>query len=139
MPFSLRSFFRKFPIFTWSTSTPPFIIKYRICYLQITRHKARNVVFSLIDTVVYAFFIFSIIQTGICLSKQCVRFLYLINFYIKQLIFFHKSSIITIFISFDCLLLIYSTIFITYSTVCFTKIIYRTLGLLRFNKINKIL
>ena len=63
MPFSLRSFFKKFPIFTWSTSTPPFIIKYRICYLQITRHKARNVVFSLIDTVVYAFFIFSIIQT----------------------------------------------------------------------------
>ena len=65
MPFSLRSFFKKFPIFTWSTSTPPFIIKYRICYLQITRHKARNVVFSLIDTVVYAFFIFSIIQTEI--------------------------------------------------------------------------
>ena len=65
MPFSLRSFFKKFPIFTWSTSTPPFIIKYRICYLQITRHKARNVVFSLIDTVVYAFFIFSIIQTRI--------------------------------------------------------------------------
>ena len=79
------------------------------------------------------------LKIGICLSKQCVRFLYLINFYIKQLIFFHKSSIITIFISFDCLLLIYSTIFITYSTVCFTKIIYRTLGLLRFNKINKIL
>ena len=68
MPFSLRSFFKKFPIFTWSTSTPPFIIKYRICYLQITRHKARNVVFSLIDTVVYAFFIFSIIQTGIEIS-----------------------------------------------------------------------
>ena len=68
MPFSLRSFFKKFPIFTWSTSTPPFIIKYRICYLQIIRHKARNVVFSLIDTVVYAFFIFSIIQTGIEIS-----------------------------------------------------------------------
>ena len=68
MPFSLRSFFKKFPIFTWSTSTPPFIIKYRICYLQITRHKARNVVFSLIDTVVYAFFIFSIIQTEIWLA-----------------------------------------------------------------------
>ena len=69
MPFSLRSFFKKFPIFTWSTSTPPFIIKYRSCYLQITRHKARNVVFSLIDTVVYAFFIFSIIQTGIEISS----------------------------------------------------------------------
>lgn len=37
------------------------------------------------------------------------------------------------------MLLIYSTIFIACSTVCFTKIIYGTLGLLRFNKTNKIL
>lgn len=92
MPFSLRSFFKKFPIFTWSTSTPPFIIKYRSCYLQITRHKARNVVFSLIDTVVYAFFIFSIIQTGNC-QILCNRVILIYKLPFSHCIFYKEKQL----------------------------------------------